>query len=72
MREAPSGQKLQALGANIISRCFGLMIRLVLIISGIVALIIHFLLSVILIILWPFLPLMPAIAIMLSLMKVGV
>lgn len=65
------GLKLQALGNNIISRIFGFLLRLALIVSGVVVLGLNVIFATLSIIVWPLLPLGPLLGIMFIVLGVG-
>lgn len=69
---APIGVKLQALGGNLISRVFGLIIRSGLIMIGLICLVLNTAFAAICLVVWPLIPISPVIAIALIVMKVGV
>lgn len=64
-KNAPLGIKLQALGGNIISRFFGVIIRLSIILVGLIMLALSAVFGLVLMLLWPFIPLAPLISIVL-------
>lgn len=70
-RGAPVGVRLQAFGMNIISRIFGLIIRTILIMAGLVMVAVNMIVASFLVIVWPLLPISPALAIVLMIMRVG-
>ena len=70
-KNAPIGLKLQALGGNLISRFFGFIIRLVLIISGLLLLLINSLIGLALCTIWPLLPFAPLVTALLLAIGVG-
>lgn len=63
--KAPVGVKLQVFGTNLISRVIGAMIRISLISAGIFCAIIFTIIGFIALIVWPFVPIMPVISILL-------
>lgn len=65
VKGAPISVRLQAFGGNIISRIFGFIIRLLLIVVGVAALVGNACIGVIAAILWPMLPLAPVLAVIL-------
>lgn len=71
LKGAPIGIRLQALGGNIISRVFGLIIRLVLIILGVLLIAGNAVLAAVLGLLWPLLPFSPVVAMVLMGMGVS-
>lgn len=68
---APISIKLQVLGGNIISRIFGFIIRFTLIMIGLSIILISFIIGVIMLLLWPLLPITPLIGIILFVTGVG-
>lgn len=70
-KNRPVGDKLQALGGNLISRFFGLMVRAVLIVSGALLVVINSLLGFAILLIWPLLPFAPTVAFVLVLLRVG-
>lgn len=68
---APIGVRLQAIGGNIISRVFGLIIRSTLIILGLLLMVLNFLVALVGTVLWPLLPLTPIVGITLFFMGFG-
>ncbi len=70
-KNAPIGDKLQAFGGNLISRFFGLMVRLILIISGSLLVLINSAIGIAIIIIWPLVPFAPTVAFLLVLLRVG-
>ncbi len=71
-KNAPISLRLQALGENIISRFFGLIIRSALIVVGVLLILLNAILGLVSILLWPLLPLSPVVAVILTVVKVGV
>lgn len=71
VKGAPIGVRLQVFGGNIISRFFGLIIRTVLILIGLVLTVLNAVCGVVASLAWPLLPLSPIIAIVLMINKVG-
>lgn len=69
---APIGVKLQAAGSNIIARFLGFLIRSALILTGFVMLSLNLLFAIVAILVWPLLPMTPALAIVLMALQVGV
>lgn len=63
------GDKLRGMVDRTISRIIGFIIRLVLIVVGLVALLVNTAISILLIALWPAIPLLPLIAVILMLME---
>jgi hypothetical protein len=68
---APISVRLQVFGGNIISRIFGLIIRLTLVLVGALVLLANFIASCIAAVAWPFIPLSPVVSIVLLAMGVG-
>lgn len=68
---SPVSEKLQAIGGNIISRFFGLMVRLVLIICGVALVICNTVVGCICIVIWPLLPFAPLVTGLIALFLVG-
>lgn len=66
-RRAPLSLKLQAFGGNIISRIFGLIIRSALIIIGLLLIALNALAGIIATLIWPLVPVMPIVAMVLLL-----
>ncbi len=62
-KNAPVGIKLQLLAGNIISRFFGLIIRSMLVSVGVITLLLNTVVAVTMTLLWPFIPLLPLIAV---------
>lgn len=71
LRGSSFGIKLQAFGMNIIARFFGFGVRSVLIFLGILITLINTLISSIMLVGWPLLPLSPIIAVILFVLGVG-
>lgn len=71
VKGAPLSIRLQALGENIISRIFGLLIRLMLVIAGLIIMTINAAAGVVAALFWPVLPLTPVLAILLMVQGVG-
>ena len=70
-KNAPIGLKLQALGGNLISRVFGFLVRLVLIISGSILVIANSVLGFAMLVIWPLLPFAPLVTFLLIMLRVG-
>jgi hypothetical protein len=70
-KNAPISLKLQALGGNLISRIFGFIIRLILIISGLVLIVVNTVIGLELLIVWPLLPFAPLVTFLLIMIGVG-
>lgn len=64
VRGAPISVRLQAFGENIISRFFGLLIRSVLILVGLLLILGNLFIAIVAAFIWPLLPISPAVAIM--------
>lgn len=71
VKGAPIGVRLQALGGNIISRIFGAIIRSLLIVCGIIALAANAVAGLIMVALWPLLPVAPFVALVFAATGVG-
>lgn len=71
VKGAPLGVRLQVFGGNIISRIFGLIIRSVLIIIGLLLMFLNFVSASIASLLWPLVPIAPIVAIVLIATGVG-
>lgn len=71
LSNAPIGIRLQAFGMNIISRCFGLLIRSSLIVIGLISILTNTLLGMVGILIWPFLPISPVIVFILISLNIG-
>lgn len=71
LSHAPIGVRLQAFGMNIISRCFGFLVRSILIIIGLVLVCVNTLLGLLGVLIWPLLPLSPIVAVICVSLGVG-
>lgn len=70
-KRAPVGLKLQALGGNIISRIFGLLIRSLLVVAGLMLVVLNTVVGLVVIVIWPLLPFAPLVSGLLILLGVG-
>lgn len=71
LKNAPIGIRLQVLGMNFISRIFGFLIRSCLIIIGLLSAVSNALLGIIVVLIWPLLPLSPLVAILCIMIGAG-
>lgn len=63
-KNAPVGVKLQVFGGNLISRFIGMLIRLTLIFFGLIVLLINAVAGFVALVIWPFVPVAPLVAIL--------
>lgn len=68
---AALGERFRAFLDQLVSRIIGAIVRIGILIAGTIVLILQFILSVFSVILWPLLPFLPVICILLTMMKVG-
>lgn len=70
-KNAPIGDKLQALGGNLISRLLGFLIRLLLILLGLAILVLNSIFGILVVLLWPLIPFAPLVSLLLVMLGVG-
>ena len=71
LRSATIEQRLQALGGNLISRFLGFLIRSILILTGLVVLLFNVVSGLVGILIWPVLPILPLLCLVLFAAEVG-
>lgn len=70
-KNAPINLKLQALGGNLISRIFGFMVRVILIVCGSILVLFNSAVGIALLVIWPLLPFAPLVTALLIFIGVG-